>query len=274
MISFITGILLVAIKSLLGVLISLSSWLLWLLWPVWISFGLISLLSASCKSCEAGWLGWLWGSSDVHQLERSAEIAQEAARVVTQAAASQAQAAVAQAEQNSRVAEVLGQLSGERQSLAEHIQSLTELGLQDSQLAAALTSAGPFLLCLAILVVAGLALWLVSRGSSSSGHQELLLSDTVDLLVTELAASAQNSGREILPEACMGSGFAELNPDLYSSQMPRGLPWAGQTRLLAMAGVLGSSEGQREAQREGQSCEPGNTGDEGGDEGEEEPLPF
>ena len=274
MISFITGILLVAVKSLLGVLISLSSWLLWLLWPVWISFGLISLLSASCKSCEAGWLGWLWGSSDVHQLERSAEIAQEAARVVTQAAASQAQAAVAQAEQNSRVAEVLGQLSGERQSLAEHIQSLTELGLQDSQLAAALTSAGPFLLCLAILVVAGLALWLVSRGSGSSGHQELLLSDTVDLLVTELAASAQNSGREILPEAYTGSGFAELNPDLYLSQMPRGLPWAGQTRLLAMAGVLGGSEGQREAQREGQSCEPGNTGDEGGDEGEEEPLPF
>ena len=274
MISFITGILLVAVKSLLGVLISLSSWLLWLLWPVWISFGLISLLSASCKSCEAGWLGWLWGSSDARQLERSAEIAQEAARVVTQAAASQAQAAVAQAEQNSRVAEVLGQLSGERQSLAEHIQSLTELGLQDSQLAAALTSAGPFLLCLAILVVAGLALWLVSRGSSSSGHQELLLSDTVDLLVTELAASAQNSGREILPEACMGSGFAELNPDLYSSQMPRGLPWAGQTRLLAMAGVLGNSEGQRETQREAQSCEPGNTGSEGGDEGEEEPLPF
>ena len=269
MISFITGILLVAMKSLLGVLISLSSWLLWLLWPVWISFGLISLLSASCKSCEAGWLGWLWGSSDVHQLERSAEIAQEAARVVTQAAASQAQAAVAQAEQNSRVAEVLGQLSGERQSLAEHIQSLTELGLQDSQLAAALTSAGPFLLCLAILVVAGLALWLVSRGSSS-GHQELLLSDTVDLLVTELAASAQNSGREILPEACMGSGFAELNPDLYLSQMPRGLPWAGQTRLLAMAGVLGNSEAQREGQREGQSCEPGNPED----EGEEEPLPF
>ena len=274
MISFITGILLVAVKSLLGVLISLSSWLLWLLWPVWISFGLISLLSASCKSCEAGWLGWLWGSSDARQLERSAEIAQEAARVVTQAAASQAQAAVAQAEQNSRVAEVLGQLSGERQSLAEHIQSLTELGLQDSQLAAALTSAGPFLLCLAILVVAGLALWLVSRGSSSSGHQELLLSDTVDLLVTELAASAQNSGREILPEACMGSGFAELNPDLYLSQMPRGLPWAGQTRLLAMAGVLGNSEGQREGQCEGQSCEPGNTGDEDGDEGEEEPLPF
>ena len=274
MISFITGILLVAVKSLLGVLISLSSWLLWLLWPVWISFGLISLLSASCKSCEAGWFGWLWGSSDARQLERSAEIAQEAARVVTQAAASQAQAAVAQAEQNSRVAEVLGQLSGERQSLAEHIQSLTELGLQDSQLAAALTSAGPFLLCLAILVVAGLALWLVSRGSGSSGHQELLLSDTVDLLVTELAASAQNSGREILPEACMGSGFAELNPDLYLSQMPRGLPWAGQTRLLAMAGVLGNSEGQREAQREGQSCEPGNTGSEDGDEGEEEPLPF
>ena len=275
MISFITGILLVAIKSLLGVLISLSSWLLWLLWPVWISFGLISLLSASCKSCEAGWLGWLWGSSDARQLERSAEIAQEAARVVTQAAASQAQAAVAQAEQNSRVAEVLGQLSGERQSLAEHIQSLTELGLQDSQLAAALTSAGPFLLCLAILIVAGLALWLVSRGSgSSSGHQELLLSDTVDLLVTELATSAQNSGREILPEACMGSGFAELDPDLYSSQMPRGLPWAGQTRLLAMAGVLGNSEGQPEGQHEAQSCEPGNTGSEGGDEGEEEPLPF
>ena len=68
----------------------------------------------------------------------------------------------------------------------------------------------------------------------------------------------------------MGSGFAELDPDLYSSQMPRGLPWAGQTRLLAMAGVLGNSEGQCE----GQSCQPGNTGDEGGDEGEEEPLPF
>ena len=112
-------------------------------------------------------------------------MAEEAARVANEASQAQAHQAVAQAEQNSRLAETLGQLSSERSSLADHISALTELGLKDSQWAAAVSASGPVLVCITVLAIAGLALWLVNK--SSEGH-DAELAQTVDLLVEDLAA--------------------------------------------------------------------------------------
>ncbi len=102
---------------------------LWLFWPVVL---MAALLMVSAQPCEAGWFSWLWGSN-TRQLERSLDVAKEAARVANEASQAQAQQAVAQAEQNARLAETLGQLSSERSNLAAHLHALTELGLKDSQ---------------------------------------------------------------------------------------------------------------------------------------------
>jgi hypothetical protein len=158
--------------------------ILWLFWPVIFFYGLLGFLIATAQSAEAGWFSWLWGS-DTRHLERSLAVAQEAARVASQAAEAQAQQAEAHAQQNARLAETLGQLSSERTNLADHISALTVLGLKDSQWAAALSATGPVLVCITVLLVAGLALWLVNR--AGEGRQEELAA-TVDLLVEEISA--------------------------------------------------------------------------------------
>ena len=165
-----------------GLVFQVFVYALWLFWPFVMALG---LLVVSAQSAEAGWLSWLWGSN-TRELERSLDVAQEAARVASQAAESQAQQAVAHAQQNARLAETLGQLSSERSNLADHISSLTEMGLKDSQWAAALTAMAPVLICVTVLLVAGLALWLANR--PGEGQQDSHLAETVDLLVEELAA--------------------------------------------------------------------------------------
>jgi multidrug efflux pump subunit AcrA (membrane-fusion protein) len=162
---------------------------LWLFWPM----VLVAFLVATAQPAEAGWFSWLWGSSNTQQLERSAELAQDAARVAAQAAEAQAQQASAQAEQNSRVAEALAQLSQERQALAGDFQALSTLSLQDSQIAAVLNASGPVLVCVAVLVMAGLALWLVNRHSVNDPAE---LASAMDVLMEEVAAQiAEPSGR-------------------------------------------------------------------------------
>jgi hypothetical protein len=163
-----------------GLFLQLLMQVLWLFWPVVVA----GLLFSNAQSAEAGWMSWLWGSN-TRELERSLEVAQEAARVASQAAESQAQQAVAQAQQNARLAETLGQLSSERSNCTDYLQALSELGLKDSQWAAALTATAPVLICVTVLLVAGLALWLASR--PGEGQQDADLAETVDLLVEELA---------------------------------------------------------------------------------------
>lgn len=174
--------LLTLVKLGVGLVFQVFIYALWLFWPFVMTLG---LLVVSAQSAEAGWLSWLWGSN-TRELERSLDVAQEAARVASQAAESQAQQAVAQAQQNARLAETLGQLSSERSNFADYLQALSELGLKDSQWAAALTAFGPVLICVAVLLVAGLALWLANR--PGEGQQDSDLAETVNLLVEELAA--------------------------------------------------------------------------------------
>jgi hypothetical protein len=165
-----------------GLLFQAFTCALWLLWPL-LAMG---FLITTAQSAEAGWFSWLWGSN-TRQLERSLDVAQEAARVASQAAEAQAQQAAAQAQQNARLAETLGQLSSERSNLADYLHALTDMGLKDSQWAAALNASGPVLVCITVLLVAGLALWLVNR--AGDGRQEELAT-TVDLLIEEIAAHA------------------------------------------------------------------------------------
>ena len=175
-------VVLALLQFLAGLLFQALMGVLWLFWPIVV----VGVLIATAQSAEAGWFSWLWGSN-TRQLERSLEVAEEAARVASEASQAQAQQAAAQADQNARLAETLGQLSNERSNLADHLHALTELGLQDSQWAAALTAAGPVLVCVTVLLVAGLALWLANK-SGEGQHAEL--AETVDLLVEEMAAAA------------------------------------------------------------------------------------
>jgi len=164
------------------------SGVLWCFWPIVLIGGTLGFLIAAAQSAEAGWFSWLWDSgADIKKIERSAELAQEAARVTSEAARAHAEQAVAHAEQNARVAELLGTLSQERQSLAEHVTSLSTLGLQDSQIAAVLGASGPVLVCLTVLLVAGLALRLTSRAGTNPQADFVA---AVDIMAEELAVVA------------------------------------------------------------------------------------
>jgi len=188
-------------RAFLGLVFMAPVWVASGLWSSlpksWLSFLVLAVALLAPHPAEAGWFSWLWGGSDTRQIERSAELAQEAARVAAQAAEAQSHQAAAQAEQNSRVAEVLDQLSSERQSLTEQIATLAQLSLQDSKLAAVLDASGPVLICMAGLIVAALALWIVNRQSANDPAD---LAGAMDVLVEEAAVRASEApglyGRE------------------------------------------------------------------------------
>jgi hypothetical protein len=207
MTSFLAALLWAVIRFVFVTVLWIGSGILWLFWPVVLVAGALGFLLASAQSAEAGWFSWLWGS-DTRHLERSLDVAQEAARVASQAAEAQAQQAAAQADQNTRVAEAVAQLSAERQDYAGHLRALSESALWDSQLAAVLNASGPVLVCVFCLMVAGLALWLVTRTEAQSNAD---LPGVVDVLLEELAAG--------LPEDIHGSGRQRIGQ--AGSRLPR-----------------------------------------------------
>jgi hypothetical protein len=202
-----------AIRFVFATVLWIGSCVLWLFWPLVLIGGALGFLVATAQSAEAGWFSWLGGSSGTRNLERSLDAAHEAARVASQAAESQAMQAAAQADQNSRLAEALAQLSAERQDYAGHLRAISESALWDSQLAAVLNASGPVLICVCGLVVAGLALRLVSRNEATNGAE---LPGTVDMLLEELAAG--------LPENGYGNGGQRIGQ--AGTRLPR-LPLIG-----------------------------------------------
>jgi len=261
---FITGLLTVllwwVLKFVFTVLGSISSWIIWLLWPVLLLAGVF--LGFSCHSANAGWGNWLWGEDataeiGTRRLERAAELAHEAARVTSQAAESQAMQAVAQADQNSRVAEVLSQLSMERQDLAGYLQAIGERTAQDSQIAAVLAGMGPMLVILAVLCVASLSLWLVLRAGDESPVD---LASTVDFLLLE---EATRRGSELHESSGSGRGVYSSG---YLSGYLSGYPERIAGRGLELAGVAReSSQTESEAELEEERDQ---------DQDSSEPLPF
>jgi len=202
-----------AIRFVFATVLWIGSCILWLFWPVVFIGGALGFLIATAHSAEASWFSWIWGGSSTRQLERSLDAAHEAARVTSQAAEAQAMQAAAQADQNSRVAEAVAQLSAERQDYAGHLRAISESALWDSQLSAALNASGPVLICVFCLMVAGLALWLVTRTEAQSNAE---LPGVVDVLLEELAAG--------LPEDVRGHGRQRIGQ--AGPRLPR-LPLIG-----------------------------------------------
>jgi hypothetical protein len=174
-------LLLALLQFFMGLLYRAVMLVFWLLWPAAI---VLLVAIALSPSAEAGWVSWLW-KSDTRELERSLEVARDAAQIASEASQAQAQQAAAQAQQNARVAETLGELSSERANLADHIRALTDMGLRDSQMAAVLNASGPVLVCVTALLVAGLALWLANRPVEAERAD---LGAAMDLLVDEVAS--------------------------------------------------------------------------------------
>lgn len=202
----------------------------------WLYFLVLAVALLAPCSAQAGWFSWLSGGSDTRRIERSAELAQEAARVAARAAEAQSHQAAAQAQQNSRVAEALAQLSQERQGLAEDIKTLSTLSLQDSKTAAVLNASGPVVICMAGLVVAGLALWIANR-SSVTDPQEL--ASAMDVLMAEMAY-----------------GHTSGAPGLYSQRANP--PALGRQSSKALIGHVAAHR----------------TGHDAGEQPDEDPAPF
>ncbi len=168
---FLAALLWAAIRFVFATVLWIVSCVLWLLWPAVFIGCALGFLNASAHPAEASWFSWMWSGSSTRQLERSLDAAHEAARVASQVAEAQAMQAAAQAGQNSRVAEAVAQLSAERQDYAGHLRAISESALWDSQLAAVLNASGPVLVSVFCLMVAGLALWLVTRTEAQSNAE-------------------------------------------------------------------------------------------------------
>jgi hypothetical protein len=210
---FLAALLWAAIRFVFATVLWIGSCILWLFLPVVFTGGALGFLIASAHPAEAGWFSWMWGGSSTRQLERSLDAAHEAARVTSQAAEAQAMQAAAQADQNSRVAEAVAQLSAERQDYAGHLRAISESSLWDSQMAAVLNASGPVLICVFCLMVAGLALWLVTRTETQSNAE---LPGVFDVLLEEIAAG--------LPEDIRGHGGQRIGQ--AGTRLPR-LPLIG-----------------------------------------------
>ena len=186
-----------------AVLLGLVSWLLrpphWL-----VVLGLLLLTSPSPVNA-----GWLWGPDPKVEaanqaLERAAQIATEAART--------------QSSQQAQFLDAVEALSSERTQLAGHLKHLGELASRDSAWASALSTSGPVLVSVAVLGVAGLAIWLTTRAGS---HDAQLASVLVDELTgTKPLLLAQNTRS---PSHALGYTRGKLsttNNDPEDQEMP------------------------------------------------------
>ena len=193
-------VLLNLVASLVAVVIWLCkqflSWLLWVLWPILLLLVFVGWFAISAKSCEAGWFDWLWGNDNsdaraAEQFQRAAELASESTRIAGEVAAAQVRQANEQARQNSQVAEMLKELSSERRDYARQLEELSAIALRDSEWAAALSALEPGLICLTVLLIAGLVLALALKNSPGNDAEDggargdALLA--IDVLVEEIS---------------------------------------------------------------------------------------
>ncbi len=174
----------------------LLSWLLWIFWPILLLLVFVGWFAISAKSCEAGWFDWLWGNDSANaraaeQFQRAAELAGESTRIAGEVAAAQVRQANEQARQNTQVAEMLKELSSERRDYARQLEELSAIALRDSEWAAALSALEPGLICLTVLIIAGLVLVLALKNSPGNGAgdgdargDDLL---AIDVLVEEIS---------------------------------------------------------------------------------------
>ena len=119
---------------------------------------LVGGLFSAMPKARAGWFGWLWPDSRHEELEQAVDVAHKTAAAASQLVESHSQQAAAQADQNARVAELLGALAGERESLASHVAQFEEASRRDSVIAAAITVAIPAVVSVAAILLGGMIL--------------------------------------------------------------------------------------------------------------------
>jgi len=134
------------------------------------------LVSGLTLAATPVWAGWLWGNTPDPKIEAANQALERAAQIATEAARTQS------SQQETFLAAVEA-LANERAQLAGHLVYLGELSKRDSAWASALQTAGPMLVSVAVLGVAGAALWLTTRSSSDDA-------ELASVLVEELAGTS------------------------------------------------------------------------------------
>ncbi len=134
------------------------------------------LTLAAVLAATPVWAGWLWGNAPDPKIEAANQALERAAQIATEAARTQS------SQQETFLAAVEA-LANERAQLAGHLVYLGELSKRDSAWASALQTAGPMLVSVAVLGVAGAALWLTTRSSSDDA-------ELASVLVEELAGTS------------------------------------------------------------------------------------
>lgn len=152
----------------------LSGWslvkvFLWLTSPAWLLAAIVgAALALFGGSADAGWFSW--GPDPKTEaanqaLQRAAQIAADAANV--------------QAQQHGQILEAITALSNERTNLAQQLTHLGQLAATNSAWAAALHTAGPVLIAVAVLALGCAAIWMTTRASDHDSHLTSVLVEEI-----------------------------------------------------------------------------------------------
>jgi len=148
---------------------SLAKFLLWLTSPAWLLAAIVgAVLSLFGGPADAGWFSW--GPDPKTEaanqaLQRAAQIAADAANI--------------QARQHGQILEAITALSNERTNLAEQLTHLGQLAATNSAWAAALHTAGPVLIAVAVLALGCAAIWMTTRASDHDSHLASVLVEEI-----------------------------------------------------------------------------------------------
>ena len=252
-------VLLNLVASLVAVVIwlckQLLSWLLWVLWPILLLLVFVGWFAISAKSCEAGWFDWLWGNDNAdaraaEQFQRAAELASESTRIAGEVAAAQVRQANEQARQNSQVAEMLKELSSERRDYARQLEELSAIALRDSEWAAALSALEPGLICLTVLLIAGLVLALALKNSpgdkaeDGGARGDALLA--IDVLVEEISRAPIRPYQAGGAVGAVGAGgdIGDVG-DHLGIDRPRKIPAPGSSQVQLLPDRASTDGGER-----------------------------
>jgi hypothetical protein len=157
---------------------SLVKTILWLLSPVWLMAAIAGAISGCLTTpAKAGWFDGWWGAD--HAVEAKVEAANQALQRAAQIAT---EAAQTQASQQGQLLAAVEALSNERTQLAGHLQTIGTLAARDSAWAAALQTAGPVLIAVAVLAVGCAAIWMLTRAADHDA-------DLATVLVEEIAGT-------------------------------------------------------------------------------------
>ena len=168
---------------------SLVKLFLWLTSPAWLLAAIVgAVLALFGGSADAGWFSW----GPDPKTEAANEALQRAARIA-------ADAANVQAQQHGQILEAITALSDERTSLAQQLTHLGQLAATNSAWAAALHTAGPVLVAVAVLALGCAAIWMTTRASDHDSHLASVLVEEIVGTGPGLLLAGSGSGLRGLP---------------------------------------------------------------------------